>query len=194
MMGISKKAYARHRNVSPAAVRKAVESGRISTLQDGTIDPAAADRQWEANTDMSRSRGGTRTQGSGGTAKRKVSKEAVASVEATLAEEGMKPEGEMTLTDAKTAHEIVKTHIANIKLRTMRGELVDKAKATDLIFRFARMDRDAWQNWPSRISAQMAAELGVDAFVLERTLDEYIREHLTELSRAPRFSLEGARR
>ncbi len=49
-MGISIKAYARHRSVSPAAVRKALEYGRITKEPDCTIDPVKADRDWTANT------------------------------------------------------------------------------------------------------------------------------------------------
>ena len=30
------------------------------------------------------------------------------------------------------------------------------------IFKLARSERDAWLNWPARISAQMAAKLDVD--------------------------------
>src|SRR5467141_119831 len=52
-MGI--RAYARHRNVTPAAVRKAIKSGRITAV-DGKIDPAVADRDWAANTDESKPR------------------------------------------------------------------------------------------------------------------------------------------
>ena len=42
--------YARHRGVSNTAVQKAISSGRITPLPNGQIDPAVADRQWEANT------------------------------------------------------------------------------------------------------------------------------------------------
>ena len=46
MNGLSIRAYARHRGVSHVAVKKAIDTGRISTLPDGTIDPNAADAQW----------------------------------------------------------------------------------------------------------------------------------------------------
>ena len=125
--------------------------------------------------------------------RRKVPPEAVASVNATLAEEGLDVPENVTLTDAKTAHEIVKTHLARLRLQTLRGELVDRAKAVQLVFELARADRNSWQAWPSRISSQMAAELGCDAFALENALNERIREHLLERSNVP-FDLESARR
>jgi hypothetical protein len=49
-MGISIRAYARHRGVSHTAVEKAIAAGRIGTLADGSIDPATADAEWERNT------------------------------------------------------------------------------------------------------------------------------------------------
>lgn len=60
-MGMSNKAYARHRGLSPAAVRKALEYGRITKGPDGTIDPAKADRDWAANTIPSMSEKSTLT-------------------------------------------------------------------------------------------------------------------------------------
>ena len=50
MAPLSIRAYAKHRGVHEASVRKAIASNRITTLPNGLIDPAIADRQWEANT------------------------------------------------------------------------------------------------------------------------------------------------
>jgi hypothetical protein len=47
---MSQRAYAAHRGVSHTAVQKAVQSGRISNLPDGRIDPALADQEWDRNT------------------------------------------------------------------------------------------------------------------------------------------------
>ena len=49
-MGISIRAYARHRGVTDTAVRKAIQTGRITPEADGTIDSARADRDWARNT------------------------------------------------------------------------------------------------------------------------------------------------
>jgi hypothetical protein len=53
--GLSARAYAQRRGVSHTAVGKAIRTGRIALLPDGSIDPAAADRQWAANTDETKS-------------------------------------------------------------------------------------------------------------------------------------------
>ena len=56
-MGVSRRSYAAQRGVSEAAVRKAIGTGRITTLPDGTIDPATADSEWGAQTDPAKQRG-----------------------------------------------------------------------------------------------------------------------------------------
>ena len=55
-MSVSIRAYSRHRGVSDTAVRKAIRSGRITPEDDGTIDIAKADQQWEANTNKAQQR------------------------------------------------------------------------------------------------------------------------------------------
>ena len=50
-MGVSIRAYARHRGVAENAVRKAIKAGRITPDSNGKIDVAKADAAWEANTD-----------------------------------------------------------------------------------------------------------------------------------------------
>jgi hypothetical protein len=57
-MGISIRAYARHRGVSHTAVEKAIAAGRISTLPDGGIDSAVADVEWAQNTFYPQAGGG----------------------------------------------------------------------------------------------------------------------------------------
>ena len=49
-MGLSIRAYARHRGVSHVAVKKAIDSGRITPEPDGTIEPNRADLEWAQNT------------------------------------------------------------------------------------------------------------------------------------------------
>src|SRR5262245_13152216 len=55
-MGMSRRAYARHRGVAENAVRKAIASGRIELEPDGTIDPVKADVAWSRRTDPAQQR------------------------------------------------------------------------------------------------------------------------------------------
>jgi hypothetical protein len=89
--------------------------------------------------------------------------------------------GGTTLLQARTANEVLKAQLHKIELAQRKGELVDRAQAVSHVFKLARTERDAWLNWPARISAQMAARLNVDAHALHVALDAAVREHLQEL-------------
>jgi hypothetical protein len=69
-----------------------------------------------------------------------------------------------------------------MRLQKLRGELVDRARATALVFRLARQERDAWAGWPARVAAMMAADLGIGAHVMQTVLETHVRQHLAELA------------
>jgi hypothetical protein len=172
-MGLSIRAYARHRGVSHVAVLRAVKQGRVVLEPDGTVDAAKADESWQRYP-----------------ARRKppaeklrpVADVAVGSVRETLKEQGLPFSGNLTFVQARTAHEIAKAHLARLRLQERRGELVDRAKAAALVFRLAREERDAWINWPARVAALMAAELGVEAHPTQKVLETHVRAQLSELT------------
>ena len=183
-MGLSIRAYARYRDVSEGAVRKAIRSDRITIGEDGLIDSRLADQQWEANTDPAKSgRGGRRKSQS--SKMKKVPLAALDAVENTLKENGIEASAESDYQRARTANEILKAQIANIELRIMKGELVDRNKACDLIFNAARSERDAWLNWPARVTPAMAAQLGVDEHLFYIKLYEHVRVFLFRLANRP---------
>ncbi len=182
-MGISIRAYARHRGVSHTAVRKAIRTGRITPEADGTIDPEKADREWDAQTDPAQQRG-RQAQALGAKTRVKtkpVPKAALRAVDETLGD-APPGDGEVSYLRARMANEVLKAQTAKVKLAKMKGELVDREKATAMVFDLARRERDAWQNWPPRVAADMAAELGVDAHTMEQVLDRHVRKHLAELA------------
>jgi hypothetical protein len=167
-MGISIRAYARHRGVSDTAVHKAIRSGRITPETDGTIDPGRADQDWARNTEEPRP--GTRQ----------------SAATARVPDHGdesspLLPAGGTSLLQARTVNEVVKAQTNKVRLARLKGELVDRAQAVTHVFRLARTERDAWLNWPARISAPLAATLGVDPHALHVALDAAVREHLQEL-------------
>ena len=170
-MGISIRAYARHRGVSDAAVRKAIAAGRITPEADGTIDVERVDREWARNSDAPRS----------GTATRAV-KVAVPESGGTPGDgPAALPAGGTSLLQARTVNEVVKAQTNKVRLARLKGELVDRPQAIAHVFKLARSERDAWLNWPARISAQMAAKLGVDPHTMHIALEAAVREHLQEL-------------
>lgn len=187
---LSIRAYSRHRGVSDTAVRKAIQSGRITLGSDGLIDPQMADAQWSVNTDAAQQRKAG--------PQREVPQEALSSVRETLTSlhtnlggvgnslgnsAGNAGGGSSgtTLMQAKTANEVLKAQTNKVRLARLKGELVDKDQAVAHVFRLARAERDAWLNWPARVAAQMASELGVDSHALHVLLEKAVREQLTAL-------------
>lgn len=184
------------RGVSEAAVRKAIATGRITTLPDGTIDPDRADAEWGAQTDPAKQRGqharqmGAET--AAGTARaaatKPVPQAALKAVADTLRDAGTDPGGteatggEVSFLRARMANEVLKAQTAKVRLEKMKAEVIDRARATAMVFDLARRERDAWLNWPPRVAANMAAELGVDAHRMEQVLDTYLRAHLAEMA------------
>ena len=89
--------------------------------------------------------------------------------------------GGTSLLQARTVNEVVKAQTNKVRLARLKGDLVDRSQAIAHVFRLARTERDAWLNWPARISAQMAAKLEVDAHALHVAIEAAVREHLMEL-------------
>ena len=196
-MGVSRRSYAAQRGVSEAAVRKAIATGRITTLPDGTIDPDRADSEWGAQTDPAKQRGQQAremaTATAAGTSRaaaatKPVPQAALRAVADTLRDAGTEPApgeatgGEVSFLRARMANEVLKAQTAKVRLEKMKAEVIDRARATAMVFDLARRERDAWLNWPPRVAANMAAELGVDAHRMEQVRDIYLRQHLTEMA------------
>lgn len=205
-MGVSRRAYAAHRGVSESAVRKAIASGRITPEADGTIDPARADAEWAAQTDPAKQRGAhaqaMATATAAGTARaqtgaqrdaqagrKPVPQAAILAVDETLRDAGAEPAdagpeggGEISFLRARMANEVLKAQTAKVRLQKMKGELVDRARAAAMVYDLARRERDAWLNWPARVAANMAADLGIEAHRMETVLEGYLRTHLLEMA------------
>jgi hypothetical protein len=178
-MGLSIRAYARHRGVSHVAVLRAIKQGRVALESDDTIDPQKADVSWERATDPARGKYKPKVSAD---KLRPVGEAAVGSVRETLKEQGLPAGGNVTFVQARTAHEIAKAHLARLRLQRMKNELVERARATALVFRLAREERDSWLNWPARVAALIAADLGVDAHTVQKIVEAHVRGHLAELA------------
>jgi hypothetical protein len=187
-MGLSIRAYARHRGVSHVAVKKAIDTGRITPLPDGTIDPMAADAQWAANTTPTRRSVAAEPQEAPQpAAATRETPQAPTSASNREQREVVDPStpalstGGTSLLQARTVNEVVKAQTNKVRLARLKGELVDRSQAVAHVFKLARAERDAWLNWPARISSQMAAGLGVDPHLLHVALDAAVRQQLQDL-------------
>ena len=118
-----------------------------------------------------------------------VPRAAIDAVEETLRDAGEPPPepeevagGEVSFLRARLANEVLKAQTAKVRLQRLKGELVDRARATTTVYDLARRERDAWMGWPPRVAANMAAELGVDPHALEQALVKYLRIQLGEIA------------
>ena len=70
----------------------------------------------------------------------------------------------------------------------LKGELIDRARATAQVFTLARQERDAWVQWPARVAADLAAALGLETHTVQVELEAAVKAHLAELAELkPRF-------
>ena len=166
-MGLSIRAYARHRGVAESAVRKAIATGRITPQADGLIDADSADAQWARNTEPPRRGAGART--------------AASTASQDMDAQPLPAGGGTSLLQARTVNEVLKAKIRQVDLAERKEALIDRAKTLARVFKMARTERDAWLNWPARITPRMAADLAVDEHTLHQALDAAVREHLQEL-------------
>lgn len=87
-----------------------------------------------------------------------------------------------TFTDARTRSELAKAALSELRVQERQGQLIDARWANEAAFTFARRVRDQIQSWPSRVAALMAAEVGVDAHLMEVTLDRHVRDLLRSMA------------
>lgn len=167
-------------------MRKAIATGRITPESDGTIDAVKADAEWARNTSQAY-RGSERAvapQAAPAAASlRPLPAAPRASTRARQdADAGeVSASGTATFTQARTANEVLKAQHHKVRLARLKGELIDRAQALAHVFALARAERDAWLNWPARISALLAAEFGADPHTVHVALEREVRSHLAEL-------------
>jgi hypothetical protein len=166
-MGLSVRAYARHRGVSHVAVLKALRSGRIVVGADGAIDPAVADRTWQERT-------------AARMPPPAVSPEPAPGALGVSGGAGVSDAG--TYYRARAAALIVDVQTKRLALEQRRGALIAKDRAVLKAFSFARMLRDRWLAWPARVGPLLAAQFELDAGTVTVVVEGLVREHLEELA------------
>jgi hypothetical protein len=185
MQGLSERKYAARAGLSRGAIQKARAAGRLVLFGDGSIDAGASDQKRAAMTDPSKQRAAAKGK------LKPVPAAAVSAVGETLREQGLRAPvtgGSTTFLQAKTANEVLKTQERRLKLQKMKGELVDRARATTLVFRLAREERDAWINWPARAAALSAGgrDVTLETSLMQKTLQTHVRAQLEELGGSAR--------
>ncbi|UJB19275.1 MULTISPECIES: elements of external origin [Lysobacter] len=159
-------------------MRKAIATGRITAEADGSIDPARADAEWAANTTSTDAAMPARATPPARPTRARAG--AVVSLEESFAAAG-RPAAGNSYAQARTANEVLKAQHHKLRIAQLKGELIDRSQVMAQVFALARAERDAWLNWPARISSMLAAELDIDPHVLHVALERGVRQHLAEL-------------
>ncbi len=168
-MGMGLRAYSRHRDVTLRAVQKAIESGRIKVDENGKIDPVQADRDWAANTDISRASLANQAQ--------PVSAPPVVvqpGLQLELRSASNSAAGEQDDPDEPTADDMEKyrrhraareetnARIQALELAEREGKLIDRVWAEQAAFTMVRALRDAVFNLPAGIKSQLSVMSDAD--------------------------------
>lgn len=159
--------YARHRGCTPPTVHRAIKDGRI-TLINGKIDPAVADREWDANTDH------------------QMRENALSRVTKSKEEEAL-THGEEAAKNGdtylawKTRRERAEALRSELAHAQASGELYEKAAADRAAKTMARLLRDRLFGIASRVSAELAGLS--DPAAIEALLNRELRAALSAIER-----------
>lgn len=162
---LTKSAYARHRGCDEKAVRKAIQDGRISTI-DGKIDPEVADIQWAKNT---RARADS---------KRTAPQEPLAGMDAATAPAGPAsgPAGSPDYSDNRARREKAEADMAERANLREAGQVLDRQQVERAVFDIVHSLRDAVMAVGQRAAAKC---IGLaDARDIERAITEECRQAL----------------
>lgn len=167
LMGIRE--YAKYRGCSHPAVSKAIKSGRIKVDENGKIDPVQADRDWAANTDISRASLANQGQS--------------VPVPPVVVQQGLQLElgnpsnsaaGDQDDPDEPTADDMDKyrrhraareetnARIQALELAEREGKLIDRVWAEQAAFTMVRALRDAVFNLPASIKSHLSVMSDAD--------------------------------
>ena len=177
---ISLREYARRRGISHVAVQRAVNSGRISTV-DGKIDPAEADREWRENTDQSK----PRNRITGRPSHTRPPGEPPVPMDFGAPDEAAGGNGTATgYAKARAARELYQAQLAKLELDRQRGVLIRADEVRVGAFNMARKARDQLIALPERVAAILAATQ--DPAEVQRILEEEIERICQEIADAER--------
>ena len=156
--------YARHRDCSREAVRKAVVAGRITTFgPDKLIDPGLADAQWARNTRVRISETSAPT--------------AAPPVAVIVANE---VDHAQSYEDARRRRELAEANIAEMKQAEMEGLLIRADAVRSAWAAKITGARDALLQIPSRLAPVLTAD--TDLVSVTGLLEDALRQALSDLS------------
>lgn len=186
--GLSIRGYARHRKVSHTAVYNALADGRIVRNAEGTIDPAVADSQWAASTDLSKPRnsvtGVPRKRRAPGAPSDPLGSPGSGAGDVPVGPaEGDAARVVASYAGSRAVREAYLARTAKLDYEERSGKLVDADGVRAQLFALGRRARDTLLGVPDRLAPILAGE--TDAATIHRLLAQEIERGLSELVAAP---------
>lgn len=194
---VSRRELARRLDVTPQAIKKAIDNGRISgsAVVGSQLDADLATKQFKKNKDISKVR--------------KI-KTKTSIVKVTPPSDKIVPESEIPGFDEdnnssfkpeklkvninsdedelsaefmfhKTRKEKESADKLALANDERRGKLVEVEKVSNAFFETVRGARNHWLDFSSKYAADLSSELGVDKLDIQNALDKYISKHCEEM-------------
>lgn len=179
---MSVRAFARQIGKSHTAVRKAIASGRLSTLPDGRLDSVVAEREWDEN-------------------RQRVLSEVPKAAPPTPAAPPARPRpareepeapavvpgvGSQDYAKARAIRENYNARLAKIEYEEKIGKLLNRDEVQVAAFNKHRILRDILLGLPDRLAAVLTAE--TDQQKVHDLLNDEIRKALNEFADAATIS------
>ncbi len=164
-MKLSLRAYAKHRGVSEAAVRKAIKQGRITKNSNGKVDPKTADQDWQKNTDPAQIKITDKTE-----SVRKAQK----SIRSELIEIP-------SYQESRAIKEDYNARLTKLQFERESKKLIPVSEVKKSAFNTARTVRDRILNIPDRVIPQLVGKTNI--FEMKEVLKTELVKALEELSK-----------
>ncbi len=183
-MGLSRRKYAEHRKDrglpggSLQAVQRALAKGRIHLEPNGMIDPDRADREWVANTDLSKAPASVVAAGSVGDTPPDNRQRASSGAAPSLSGEVPEPYEGMSLSEANAIKAVWQAKTAKLEYLKAAGEVVPAAGVRAELEDVFRKCRTKLLGVPSR-AKQAMPELTTAQIA---KFEDLIRESLEDLA------------
>lgn len=179
MQPITQAEFARLKGVSQTAVKKAIDTGRLSeSLVHGMgkkarLNPILAAQEWEKNTDHSR-----RTVGED----IRPPKESLEKIFEKADEEAKQDRVNSPLNSSRAVREAYMARLAKLAYEEKSGKLIDAEEVKSAGFKLGRTIREGLLNIPDRLSSELAGV--TDPAKIHIMLTQEITKALEVLSRA----------
>lgn len=169
------KEYAKYQGVNPSTVTRWKESGYLVLALDGRVNVKESDlRLSEAGHGKSSHKIPLKK------STKKQQRNIRLAFQTLLENEDL-----LTEAEARRVKENFLAALRRLEYKKKSGTLVEIEPLRKALFDLWRKERNSWQNWPTRISAILAARFGIDQVEFTIELEKLVDEHLKERSETP---------